>query len=279
MESMNSGYPVANLEELYAKPYKKGRTPTVDSTGHEQLYDRLDRQNSIQIKGNEVKDSVNNNNNSSKKTDSVILFPEIEDDNAEVSKMGAIKQSQNEFEYDAESVTSFQRGLSNQSIRSSSSAEINQESEKYQVEVLETKDTNDIIKELSNFGLEKHSDRLITALRNRFELESAFIEVCAKDGIVIVEGDSDAAAGTEHQSIGGLRVKGMRPSCVNYDEYDPDIIGKYSLFTQGSSREKMANDAAELRRRAANMLWAVENMERMIDPNSRVRYVRQEGES
>ena len=277
MESINSGYPVENVEELYAKPFKKGRAQSDDSAEIEQLYDRLDRQNSIQTKRNEVESSINNN--ISEKADSEILLPGNQDGNSEISHVAAIKHGQNEFQYDAESVTSSQRGLSNQSIRSSSSADINQELEKYQVEVLETKDTNDIIKEISNFGLEKQSDRLVTALRNRFELESAFIEICAKDGIVIVEGDSDVGADNGHQSIGGLRVKGMRPSCVNYDEYDPDIIGKYCLFTQGLSKEKMANDAAELRRRAANMLWAVENMERMIDPNSRVRYVRQEGET
>lgn len=260
MEIGSSGNPTSNVEELYAKPYKKGGVESVNNTELEGLYDRLDRENSQSRNWHEAQLSPNAN----EEAESFTSFPSKDD------------REPSEFQQDDGSLASYQRGLGNQSIRSTSSTDINQEREKYQMEILETKDTNDIVKEISNLGLEKESDRLITALRNRFELETAFIDVCAKDGITVVEGDSDSAAASEHQSIGGLRVKGMRPNCVNYDEYDPDITSKYCLLTQGLSKENMANDAAELRRRAANMLWAVENMERMIDPNSRVRYVRQE---
>ena len=274
MEAGISGHPVDTVEELYAKPYKNGQRPSADCNKPEQLYDRLDRQSSMIQERNEVEMPAITNE--AEPVPSALM---TEDGNRIIGHNVLPNKEQTELSYGTESVTPYQRGLSNHSIRSYSSGEMNHEHEAFQVEVLETKDTNDIVKEISNLGLELQSDRLITALRSRFELESAFIDLCAKDGIIIVEGDSDVAAATEHQSIGGLRVKGMRPSCVNYDEYDPDIIHKYSLFAQGLSKEQMANDAAELRRRAANMLWAVENMERMIDPNSRVRYVRQEEEN
>ena len=278
MEGRNAGGEVNNVEELYAKPYKKGQAPHIQSDESEGLYDRLDRQNSINTARDTTQRTVINNNNTDD-TGSITSVPRNTDGSGDVNEMrSAMQARRQQLGEDNESIASYPRSLGNQSMRSASPAELNDGLEKYQVEVLESKDTNDIVKEISNLGLEEQSDRLILALRNRYELESTFIQICSNDGIAIVEGDSDDAS-SEHQSIGGLRVKGMRPSCVNYDEYDPDIINKYGFLAQGLSKEKMANDAAELRRRAANMLWAVENMERMIDPNSRVRYVRQEGEN
>lgn len=275
MEQPNDDGRIQNLEELYAKPYKTKKSQSVTSS--EGLYDRLDRQNSMNLQRTAAQ-NTGKRTNLNEDTGSVTSITRKLSRGENATEMRSERRRQSEDEMgqdrnDTDSVLSYQRSLANQSV-----AEFDMGQEKYRVEVLETKDTNDIVKELGNLGLDEFSDRLIVALRNRFELESAFIEACTNDGVVIVEGDSDEG-GNEHQSIGGLRVKGMKPSCVNYDEYDPDIITKYGFFAHGHSKEKLANDAAELRRRAANMLWAVENMERMIDPNSRVRYVRQEGEN
>lgn len=276
METRNNEDVMNDVEELYARPYKNKPAQSVTSNGSEGIYDRLDRQNSTsmhrrdgQTAGNISDGNANGNQNS--------YDGDKYDGRSESHRTN---QYPNELEAgnDTASVLSYQRSLTNQSMLSGSSGGMQEEKEKYQVEVLETKDTKDIVKELSHLGLEGFSDRLILALRNRFELESAFIEVCANDNITIVEGDSDETNHV-HSSIGGLRVKGMKPRYVNYDEYDPDVVNKYKFLAQELSKEKLANDAAELRRRAANMLWAVENMERMIDPNSRVRYVRQEGDN
>ncbi len=235
-----------DIEALYAKPMKvksKKNTPSITSEQSEQLYDKLDRRPSNRM-----------------------------------SERGLPRDLQVENEAindDSMSIVSASRSIISQSGRSNMSIEGSEDAQQYPLDVVDTKDTNDVVRDLRELGLVNQAERLVSVLRNRFDLESQFIEACAGDGITIVEGDDDDADG-EHKSIGGLRVKGMTANYVNYDEYDPDIIKKYGHFERGYSREEMANDAATLRRRAANLLWTVENMERMIDPNSRVRYVRQE---
>ena len=236
----------ADIEALYAKPIKtKRRAPSITSGQSEQIYDRLDRQPSSRVVKRDSRSSTRSN------------------------QKGPVHD-------DAISVESAPRSVVSQSAPSAMSTESNEDNGQYPMEMLDTKDTNDVIKELRKLGLGDQSDRLVLALRSRFELEGDFIKVCASDGVTVVEGDDDEVA--DHQSIGGLRVKGITAKYVNYDEYDPEVIEKYGHFDTGYNREEMANDAATLRRQAANILWTVENMERMIDPNSRVRYIRHEGD-
>eukprot|EP00794_Sanderia_malayensis_P006776 gene6776-7539_t len=239
---------IQDIEALYAKPMKaKGRknkseTPSTTSEQSENFYDKLDHQ----------RQPIN-----------------------QTSQRGlAQNETVNE---DAVSMVSVSRSIVSQSGQSGMSVEGSDNVELYPMETIDTKDTNDVVRELRNLGLVNEAERLVSVLRGRFDLEAQLIAVCAEEGVTIVEGDEDDDGnGEEHKSIGGLRVKGMTPNYVNYDEYDPDIIKKYGHFQCGFDREEMANDAATLRRRAANMLWNVENMERMIDPNSRVKYVRQD---
>eukprot|EP00795_Rhopilema_esculentum_P000377 gene377-10041_t len=264
------------IEELYAKPYKLGRKkPAPDmSNQSDGIYDRLDRQNSTKNRNRSLRRDGSTINGSMHDHDDISM-PEAQNLRNNQPSLDNLGDNSGDVYDDAALEASGQRSLASQSISSNVSEESNKDSKPYQSDLLEAKDTNEIIKELKEMGLEDQSARLALALRARFDLENAFIDVCSDDGVVIVEGDYDDES-SGHQSIGGLRVKGMKPNFVNYDEYDPDIIKKYGYFAQGFSREKMANDAADLRRHAANMLWTVENMERMIDPNSRVRYVRQE---
>ena len=263
------------IEELYAKPYKLGRkkpAPDIMSNQSDDIYDRLDRQSSTKNRNRSLRRDGSTINDSMHDHDDMLEEQDLRDNQPSFDNLG--DNSVDVYD-DVALEASGQRSLASQSMRSNVSEESNEDAKPYQNDLLETKDTNDIIKELKEMGLEDQSARLALALRSRFDLENAFIDVCSDDGVVIVEGDNDDES-SGHQSIGGLRVKGMKPNFVNYDEYDPDIIKKYGYFAQGFSREKMASDAADLRRHAANMLWTVENMERMIDPNSRVRYVRQE---
>ncbi len=236
-----------DIEALYAKPMKpkpSNNAPSITSEQSEPLYDKLDRS-----QGNHISERSPLENP-----------PSIRAEND-----------------DASSMMSAPRSIVSQSAQSFMSVEGSEEDpNQYPLEIIDTKDTNDLVRELQSLGLASQSERLVSVLRCRFDLEDEFITASAEDGVTIVEGDEDTETG--HKSIGGLRVKGMKANYVNYDEYDPDIIKKYGHLDKGFSRENMASDAATLRRRAANMLWTVENMERMIDPNSRVRYVRQEEE-
>lgn len=273
---------VRDLEELYSKPIidpSKRRAPSISSYQSDGIYDRLDRKNNHNSRSSMKR--YLHSEETAKNDTSPNMSTRGSASGQNDTRNGTDRETDRKSETqngtgEASPLASPPRSVVSQSAASVlSEDDVSEEAKQYPIAVLEAKDTNDIVKELRKLGLEEQSDRLVLALRNRFELESEFINVCSNDGVVIVEGDYEEAA-TEHRSIGGLRVKGMRPKYVNYDEYDPDIINKYGQVTR--SKEKMANDAAVLRRRAANMLWKVENMERMIDPNSRVRYVRHEGE-
>ena len=252
----NNGYDNSeDVEALYAKPIKPMReNKTRSDDDMSEKYDTLNR-------GYNQRSYQNEQNTKQERNKTKKVSGSKSNDN------GSVNDGQlSEASY-AQSVASER---SNQDAGQKGSY-----ARQYPSETLDKKDTNDIVKELKNLKLSGQADRLVSVLRERFELEEQFISVCAKDGIEIVEGDSDKAGG-EHRSIGGLRVRGMQRQFVSCDEYDPDIIKKYSQNRRSFLREEMANDAATMRRKAAHLMWTVGNMERMIDPNSRVRYVRQE---
>ena len=141
--------------------------------------------------------------------------------------------------------------------------------------LLSIKDTNDMAKFLLKMRCNDEATRFIDALKERYRLEEQFIGVCKSDGIDIVEADYDDHI-RPHTSIGGLKVYGVPKKFIIFDEYDPDILQKYSKIDEEETKREMAARAANLRREAANMTWTANSLEGMIDVNSRVKYLRKE---